>query len=56
MEITFIHDKLGMQHFKNIKGFRAGISVLTIFDENDQEHMFELSEIQDIYISVRENK
>ena len=56
MAITFMHDKLGFQHFNNIKGFRAGISILIIFDEHDYEHMFELAEIQDIYISVVENE
>lgn len=57
MKISLIKKDTSEVIFENIKGFRAGISVLTIFDEKDRKHMFELSDFQAIYINhIEENK
>ena len=57
MKISLIKKDTSEVIFENIKGFRAGISVLTIFDEFDRGHMFELSDFQAIYINhIEENK
>ena len=36
--------------FRGAKGFKAGISVLTVFDESDSEEMFDLSDIESIFV------
>ena len=51
MKISLIKTDTAEVVFENIKGFRAGTSVLTIFDEEDREHMFVLSDFQAIYIN-----
>lgn len=51
MKISLIKKDTSEVIFENIKGFRAGISVLTIFDEKDREHMFDLSDFQAVYIN-----
>ena len=36
--------------FRDAKGFKAGISFLTVFDESDREVMFNLSTIESILV------
>ncbi len=57
MKISLIDKNSAEIVFENIRGFRAGISVLTIFDKCDNEHKFFLDELQAIYINhFEENK
>ena len=51
MKISLIKKDTSEIVFGNIKGFRAGTSVLTIFDKFNREHMFELSDFQAVYIN-----
>lgn len=56
MKISLIYKNTAEVVFENIKGFRAGISILTIFDKFDREHMFQLEELQAIYVNQFEEK
>ena len=51
MKISLIYKNTAEVVFENIRGFRAGTSVLSVFDEFDKEHMFFLEDLQAIYIN-----
>ncbi len=51
MKISLIDKNSAEIVFENIRGFRAGTSVLIIFDKFNREHMFELSDFQAVYIN-----
>ena len=57
MKISLIDKNSAEIIFENIRGFRAGIAVLTVFDKHDNEHKFFLEDFQAIYINhFDENK